>query len=429
MSGSYGTIHIAGAGLAGLSAAVHLTAAGRTVELYEASTHAGGRCRSYFDRDLDAKIDNGNHLFLTCNTAALFYLDLIGATRTVNLPKRSVFPFMDVKTGERWQININDGKFPFWIFNPKSRVPGTRPAQYLQDGNNLMRANEKATLDQVLNKDSVLYKRFWAPLAVSIMNTQGFEMSAKMFADVLREVFSKGGKGCRPLTVKEGLSETFVDPAIRYIESRGGKVHFGKRLRTVEKAEGEIRKMIFADGELAIQQWDWVVLALPPWVTADVMRDYPTPNAYRGIVNAHFRVSAPTKSEVGLTGIVGGTAEWVFEKEGVVSTTTSAAEKIIDKSSEELAALLWKDVAKLYGLDEGNMPICRVVKEKRATFAATPDQIKKRPKIEVKHGNLVVCGDWVDTGLPSTIEGAIRAGRDVAVAILPPAERRFSRQP
>src|SRR6185369_5091199 len=156
--------------------------------------------------ELDAKIDNGNHLFLSCNEASLFYLEMIGAARTVNLPKRSVFPFMDVQSGERWKLHVNDGKFPFWIFNPKTRVPGTRPAQYLKDGNNLLRARDDATLDKVLDKNSLLYKRFWAPLAVSILNTQGFEASARLFNHVLQEIFAKGGKGCRPLTVKEGLS-------------------------------------------------------------------------------------------------------------------------------------------------------------------------------------------------------------------------------
>jgi squalene-associated FAD-dependent desaturase len=418
-------VHVIGAGLAGLSAAVHLTAAGRKVIVYEAGAQAGGRCRSYFDRELDCRVDNGNHLVLSCNEAALYYLELIGAVRSLNWPKYSAFPFMDLQTGERWRLCPNDGKIPWWIFSKKNGVPGARPAQYLKDLNRILRSGSLDTVSKVLNENTALFRRFWQPLAVSILNTQCYEASARLFANVLREALGKGGAGCRPLTVKEGLSESFVDPAIRFMESRGGQIQFGKRLRGVEKAEGEIRKLLFADGELAVARWDWVVLALPPWVMNEVMRELPTPIEYRGIVNAHFRINVP-KSEVGLHGLVGGTADWVFEKEGVVSTTTSAAEAIIDKSAEELAALLWKDVAKLYRMDEKAMPKCRVVKEKRATFAATPDQVIRRPKIELRHGNLTFCGDWTMTGLPSTIEGAIRSGRDAACAILPPGERIFT---
>jgi squalene-associated FAD-dependent desaturase len=416
-----GTVHIVGAGLAGLAAAVHLTSGGRHVELYEAGAHAGGRCRSYFDRDLDCRVDNGNHLLLSCNGAALFYLQMIGAERSLHAPKESVFPFMDVQTGKRWRVRISDSKFPWWIFQPNNRVPDTAPVDYIRDITRLRRAPAFATVADVLDKKSLLYKRFWTPLTVAIMNTQPEEASARLFDRVVREGMADGGEGMRPLTVKEGLSESFVDPALNFIQARGANVHFGKRLKKLEKAEGEIRKLVFADGEIAIQKFDWVVLALPAWSIAEIMPEYPAPNEFRSIVNAHFRVSVPV-SPMRIQGLIGGVADWVFEKEGIVSTTTSAAEHVVDADAEELATLLWKDVAKLYALDEKNRPPCRVVKEKRATFAATPDQVIRRPKIEPRHANLVVCGDWTATKLPSTIEGAIRSGRDAARAILPPSE-------
>jgi predicted NAD/FAD-dependent oxidoreductase len=109
-------------------------------------------------------------------------------------------------------------------------------------------------------------------------------------------------------------------------------------------------------------------------------------------------------------GLLGGTAEWVFLKPGVISTTTSAADRLIDRSAEDLALTIWREVARAYRLDPDRLPPWRVVKEKRATFAATPSQLLRRPGPATRWANLVLSGDWTATGWPATIEGAIRSG-------------------
>src|SRR6185295_16003970 len=101
--------HIIGAGLAGLSAAARLAAKGVRVAVYEATSQAGGRCRSYHDPQLDMTIDNGNHLVLSGTDAALGFLDLIGARDRLIGPGNAHFPFVDLATGERWTIRPNDG--------------------------------------------------------------------------------------------------------------------------------------------------------------------------------------------------------------------------------------------------------------------------------------------------------------------------------
>jgi uncharacterized protein with NAD-binding domain and iron-sulfur cluster len=107
----------------------------------------------------------------------------------------------------------------------------------------------------------------------------------------------------------------------------------------------------------------------------------------------------------------------VFVKPGIVSTTTSAAERFIDLPAEELAQRLWADVVKALDLGNAAMPAWRVVKEKRATFAATPDQLRRRPGAKTAWRNLALAGDWTDTGWPATIEGAIQSGFTAAAAI------------
>ena len=109
--------HIIGAGLAGLSAAVRLAEQGRRVAVYEAAGQAGGRCRSYFDAGFGAVIDNGNHLLLSGNDAAIRYLTLIGGADKLCGPAKAEFDFADLATGERWTLKINEGRWPSWLFD------------------------------------------------------------------------------------------------------------------------------------------------------------------------------------------------------------------------------------------------------------------------------------------------------------------------
>jgi hypothetical protein len=136
------------------------------------------------------------------------------------------------------------------------------------------------------------------------------------------------------------------------------------------------------------------------------------PDEFTAIVNAHFKI-APPPSAPGMLGLIGGTAEWVFAFPDRISVTVSGADRLVEMGREELATLLWRDVAKVHGLPEA-LPPWQIVKEKRATFAATPAQAKKRAESETRWKNLVLAGDWTDTGLPATIEGAIRSGHKAA---------------
>src|SRR5215468_3943638 len=108
------SVHVIGAGLAGLSCALRLAERGVNVRVYEAAGHAGGRCRSYFDQQLDRWIDNGNHLIFSGNGAARSYLQTIGAADSMIDPGRAAFPYFDLKTDRRWTLTLNEGPLPLW---------------------------------------------------------------------------------------------------------------------------------------------------------------------------------------------------------------------------------------------------------------------------------------------------------------------------
>jgi hydroxysqualene dehydroxylase len=159
-----------------------------------------------------------------------------------------------------------------------------------------------------------------------------------------------------------------------------------------------------------------VVLAVPPWGVADLLPGQSSPTEFQAILNIHFRVAADP-GPTGFIGLVGGTAEWVFVKRGHVSVTISAANQMVDQDAEAIARAVWPEVRAALEL-EGRMPAWRVVKERRATVAATAEQEQLRPGPRTGLANLVLAGDWTNTGLPGTIEGAIRSGRTAAEVLL-----------
>jgi hypothetical protein len=166
---------------------------------------------------------------------------------------------------------------------------------------------------------------------------------------------------------------------------------------------------------------DAVVLAVPPWAVKDLIPTMTAPNEFRAIVNAHFKIPAPISFGNGgapaILGVIGGTAEWIFSFPDRISVTVSGADAIVDQDREALAARIWADVRNALGM-EAPMPVWQIVKEKRATFAATPAQDARRPPAKTGWPNLFLAGDWVQTGLPATIEGALRSGETAAALAL-----------
>lgn len=408
-------VHVVGAGVAGLAAAVSLVAAGRPVTLYEAGPAAGGRCRSYLDRALGLRIDNGNHLVLSGNRATMAYLEQVGAEDALVGPDVPVFPFIDLADGRRWTIRPNAGRVPWWILFRDRRVPGTQVRDYLS----LLRlrhAREGETVQQALGGRGALFRRLMEPLAIAALNTPSDVGLARLLDSVVRETLMRGGDACLPRMPRVGLSETFVDPALAWLVARGAQFHTGRRVAALQRDETRVTALETPDGPVPVGPQQDVVLAVPAWVATDLLPGLVAPDAFSAILNVHFATAAEP-GVAGFYGVVGGTAEWIFVRPNVVSVTVSAANRLVDRSAEAIAALVWPDVRTALGLPEA-MPPVRVVKERRATHVATTEQEARRPGARTAWRNLVLAGDWTATGLPATIEGAIRSGRTAASEVL-----------
>jgi squalene-associated FAD-dependent desaturase len=404
-------VHVVGAGLAGLAAAVRLAARGASVVVHEAAGQAGGRCRSYHDPALDMVIDNGNHLLLSANHAALSYLETIGAEGRLAGPAAAEFAFMDLISGERWTLRINAGRLPWWIFASSRRVPGTTARDYLSFARLLYVAGDK-TIGETVRCAGPLYERLARPLWLAALNTEPTEGSASLAGAIIRETMAAGGRACRPLIARDGLGHAFIEPALRFLAEHNVDVRFGHRLRALDFAQDKVAVLDFGEDRHVIGDGDGVVLAVPPVAAADLVPGLTTPSQFRAIVNAHFRIEPPA-GLAPIIGVVNGTIEWLFRFPDRLSVTISAADRLLDVPRETLAQTIWQEVATVAGLPKA-LPPWQIVRERRATFAATPHENAKRPPAKTAWRNLVLAGDWTKTGLPATIEGAIRSGNRAA---------------
>ena len=411
-----GTVYVVGAGLAGLSAAVDLADAGCHVVLCESAGHAGGRCRSLYDDALNRTIDNGNHLILSGNVAVAGYLGQIGSRDALVGPDRAIYPFLDLKTGRRWLFRPGGGPLPLWLLKADRRVPDTKPADYLSAAR-LARAAPDACVTDCLDPESLLFSRLWEPLTVAILNIRPEEGAASLFWQVLVETFGRGEVACRPRIARQGLGPALVDPAIAHLRHRDVSVSFNARLRSIDFSNDRAVCLDFVSGRVELAWDDAVILAVPPQVAVDILPDITAPRESRAILNAHFCLDGPPQP-LALLGLVGGMSQWLFTRGDVASVTVSAADSLMDESADALACQLWREVCQALNLGERPLPGHRIVKERRATFAQTPAEVRRRPATRTAWRNIFLAGDWTDTGLPATIEGAIRSGQAAASAAL-----------
>jgi len=413
------TAHIIGAGISGLSAAVRLANANYSVHVHEATQTAGGRCRSYFDAATNLTIDNGNHLLLSGNRHALAYARSIGTEAGLVGPKSAQFPFVDISTGQRWQLDLGDGRLPLWVFDEARRVPDTGLRDYLALMPLIWAGTDKL-VGNAIPCEGTLYQRLVQPLLLAALNVDPPEGSAGLAGAIVRETLLAGGQACRPLIARDGLSSVLIEPAIKLLRDKGATIRFGHELREFAMNGSHVGELKFGDDTIAVASGDVVVLAVPPRPAASLLPGLKTPSKFRAIVNAHFRFDPP-KDAPAILGVVGGLVEWLFAFPQRLSVTISNGDRLVDMPREELAQAIWRDVCKAGGV-QGELPPplppWQIVRERRATFEATPEQNALRPGPVTAFKNLFLAGDWTDTGLPATIEGSVRSGDRAADLVL-----------
>ncbi len=408
------TVHIIGAGVAGLSSAIHLSMTGCKISLYEAAPHAGGRCRSYFDDKLAVTIDNGNHLVLGANVHLLEMLSVIGANNKMHLCNRGCYPFVNIASGEKWQFDR--------LMTAVKQLPGGT----LHNLWSMLRAGiavKGKTVEQKLQGN--LYDVFWNPLSVSILNTPSNIGSAEAFSHVLVSIMRQGKIGLLPYVPNVNWSDALIDPMVEFLYKNNAEITFGNRIKDLEINNNKVVLLSASQGDVVVEEGDQVIVAVPPFVAQKMLPHMEFPDVFHPIVNGHFLLEEDmdVSGLEDFIGVVNGQTHWVFKKQtekGVVlSTTTSAADELALLPDVKIAALLWKEVKQVLELPASmGYAQYRIIKEKRATFSCSIAMNKRRPDVKTGVENLFLAGDYTKTGLPSTIEGAVLSGKKAADVIV-----------
>ena len=433
---------IVGAGLSGLAAGVALASRSIPVILLEQRPFAGGRAYSFRDRTTGDVIDNGQHLLIAGYARTRAFLETIGSAHLLEIQKTPELVFHHPRRG---YLRLRLPPLP----SPLHLLGGVLASDLFTGGDkfNVLRAGASIargpvhasdvpqdwTIEQWLDRQGASAENrasFWHPLAISIMNEMPEAASARVFVRSLREAFLSHRTSAALAIPKVGLSELLADPAVSFIRSCGGDVRFGVDVTETIEQGGRVTGVQTRGSEDV--DASSVILAVPPTNVVRLL-----PDSCR--VDFHLReISSMAVSPIlcvhlwykhvvsphAVLGVLGKRVQWVFRHSRTRAKGNAQGERlslVISAAYEEAAwtndALIEagvEDCVALFG-EPARLPYHAVViREKRATFSLSPEVEALRPGVCTPVPNLLLAGDWTATGLPATVEGAIRSGEAAA---------------
>ncbi len=423
-AGKYDVLVI-GAGFAGLSAAVRLTKRGARVLVLEARSRLGGRATAFEDRDTGELVDNGQHVLLGCYTSTLAFLSDIGASENVAIERQLRVTMID-RDGRRSRLecpmlpsplHMLGGVFKWDALSWKDKLSVLRMA-----GPPKSRPGE--TVDAWLRRNGQterMREMLWEPLALAALNQPVTEAAAAPFARVLAEMFGPDPKAAAIILPATPLHMMYAEPARTFIEQAGGSVRTGATAKVVVSA-GAVAV------ESAGERWlpRAVVSSVPWFALSDLLTGETSP--LREVVDrASAMASCPIVTvnlwfdrvvmDEAFIGLPGRDMQWVFDKRKVfggaashLSLVSSGASPLVARTNEELIAAAHQELSDaMPDVRAAALVRATVIREPRATFSLAPGQ-PARPGAATAVPGLFLAGDWIETGLPATIESAVRSG-------------------
>jgi hydroxysqualene dehydroxylase len=438
---------VVGAGFAGLSAAVRLTKRGAKVVVLEARARLGGRATAFNDRDTGELVDNGQHVLLGCYTDTLAFLGDIGALANVAIARQLRVTMID-REGRRTQLacptlpsplHLLAGILEWDALTWRDRLSALRmstPLRHarkaLKPGSTVVAAPPRETVSAWLERNGQsarLCEMLWEPLALAALNQSIHEATAAPFARVLAEMFGPDPQAAAIVLPAKPLHLMYAEPARAFIERAGGEVRTGAAATIVVDKAAPIA--VEALGE----RWKprAVVCAVPWFALGGVLNG--ELSALRDVVGRAQQMSSSPIVTVNLwfdrvvmeepfIGLPGRAMQWVFDKRQVfgsaashLSLVSSGASPLVDKSNDELIAAAHQELSEaLPDVRAATLVRATVIREPRATFSLAAGQ-PARPDVATRVPGLLLAGDWIDTGLPATIESAVRSGHRAADVI------------
>lgn len=445
---------IIGGGLSGLASAVKLSLAGAKVVIYEQAPRLGGRCYSYIDETTGDVVDNGQHVLLGAYHNLLHYLDLIGTRQFLNPPKADEptlsMTFIHPEKGRgKFEIpslpkplHLTAGmlRFKLLSFRDRQRLLNVGLELNGWDANveNKLRGLSVEQWLISLKQSEEARKCLWYPIAVSAMNEIPEKASALLFARSLKAAFLGNKSDSAILIPTVGQSELYVYEAKKLIEHRHGKIYLNGKVESLEVRENKIDGIILEGGKLVRAKK--VISTVMPHT---LMKLIPVPLGKEKPFSTLDKFdSSPIVSinlwfdkdfmDVDYIGLIDRNLQWVFNRRRLMNETAlggksnsyitaviSAAYKYVELSKEKLIRLALKDIYEVFP-DSRSAKLLHsvIIKEKRATISATNEVEHSRPSPITQIENFYLAGDWTNTDIPATIEGAVMSGFKVAKMII-----------
>lgn len=415
-------IIVIGGGFAGLSAAAFLSNSGHTVILYEASPKLGGRAYSFKDTVTNDIIDNGQHILMGCYKYTLDFLNLIGAKKNLIFQKKLNVNFIHKEKG----ITPLKSELLPYPFNLLSAILTYKAISIIErlrilklmlklpfiDLNSL----KELSIDEWLigeGQTENCKKALWEILAVGTLNTNTHKASAYIFVLILKEIFFKGNFASTIIISKTGLSEMYCNDTQSFIEKNKGKIFLSHRVDEIIVDNGFIKEII-VNGK-AINDFDFVITAVPSYSLNKMLRDDIAAKpelSYSSILTIHLWLKQNNLSEL-FYGLIDSPVHWVFNHKKYITIVISDADKYKEKSKDEILEIVLSELKTFLKISSEQITSSKIIKEKRATFIPSKDILFERPESQTKIHNLFLAGDWTNTGLPSTIESAVKSGKTV----------------
>ncbi len=437
-------VAIIGGGFAGLAAGVALTERGREVILLERRKHLGGRAYSFNDPKTGDVVDNGQHLFMGCYHHTISFLTKIGCLDRLRFQQSPRVEFLDEINGIE-TFECPSLPAPFHVLAGLMRMGGIGLRDKLRAinvGLAIRRKQNKngaaetpqtvsAWLDG-LRQSERIKQRFWYPIAIATLNESPEIASAKLMARVLREAFAGSRSDSSLGIARVGLSKLYTVGAQDYIESHGGQVRTDAAVAKLKVQAGRAISVELRDGERI--EADYFITAVPHAALLQMLPDSLREGEFAPlalletspIVSINLWFDRPVIDREFL-GLLGTNIQWLFNKDLLFSTgnksnqialVISAASGHVDWTKEALVEMALGELKRLVP-ESRNAKLLhsRVVKEREATLSHTIASDRIRPDARTSIPNLILAGDWTNTGLPATIEGAVMSG-DTAAEII-----------
>lgn len=441
---------VVGGGFAGLAAAVRIAEAGREVLVLEATKAGGGRSRSFHDKVTGREIDNGQHLLMGCYRETIAFLRAIGAPDHSIDFQRNLSMTMIKPGGGRIELRCPALPAPLHLAAGLLRMRGLgllHRAAALRAGlllrGEIERPDDNETCDawlRRLGQTQPVRAAFWEPLIWAVLNDHPLVASAAMLVAVIERAFM-GTRNDSTLGVpRRPLSDIYVDRSVEWIRDRGGEVQFAAAARTIElDSDGRVRGVTLKSGETV--EATQVITAIPPHallellpaqarehvVFRDVARLESSP-----IVNLWVTLAEPLLDRP-YVGLIASPLHWLWDRDRIeagrnprppgqpdnlLTVTISGARSFVNDQPSALRELLIGELARFFPKAKPEIKAFRVVKEKRATISHAAGTYQRRPATVSPIPGLLLAGDWVRTGIPATIEGAVQSGHDAAAHAL-----------